>query len=179
MGLWNRSPLDNGRRAPATITRAKRAVAELGSNERFLIVYYGNDGGRGWQSLSLPLRTVTTRDRFGLCEPSENGLMLRMLQVPELCRAMGYRDDLILRRGTRNDRVMLLGNGVCPPVMEAVVRTLVGAQALLAGLDEAPHTINPRSLLMRNDPSLGSALVAAAGASEVSSTALVRVASQS
>ena len=55
-GLWNRSPLDNGRRAPTTIARAMRAVAELGSNERFLIVYYGNDGGRGWQSLSVPLR---------------------------------------------------------------------------------------------------------------------------
>ena len=73
MGQWHRSPLDNGRRAPTTIARAMRAVDALGSDERFLIVYYGNDGGRGWQSLSVPLRTVTTRDRFGLCEPSEDG----------------------------------------------------------------------------------------------------------
>lgn len=34
----------------------------------------------------------------------------------------GYRLD----HGTRRDRVRLLGNGVCPPVMEAVVRTLIG-----------------------------------------------------
>lgn len=131
VGQWHRSPLENGRRAPTTIARAMRAVAALGSNERFLIVYYGNDGGRGWQSLSVPLRTVTTHDRFGLCEPSEDGLMLRMLQVPELTRAMGFRNELVLRRGTRNDQVMLLGNGVCPPVMEAVVRTLVGTESLV------------------------------------------------
>ena len=129
VGQWHRSPLDNGRRAPTTIARAMRAVDALGSDERFLIVYYGNDGGRGWQSLSVPLRTVTTRDRFGLCEPSEDGLTLRMLQVPELSRAMGFRDQLTLCHGTRNDRVMLLGNGVCPPVMEAVVRALVGSES--------------------------------------------------
>lgn len=136
VGQWHRSRLDNGKRSPTTIERAMRAVDALGSDERFLIVYYGNDGGRGWQSLSVPLRTITTRDRFGLCEPSEDGLMLRMLQVPELTRAMGFRDELILRRGTRNDRVMLLGNGVCPPVMETVVRTLVGSKSLLPDAEE-------------------------------------------
>ena len=43
---------------------------------------------------------------------------------------MGFQDDLILRRGSRRNRVMLLGNAVCPPVMEAVVRALVGREAL-------------------------------------------------
>ena len=42
---------------------------------------------------------------------------------------MGFRDDLILRRGSRHDRVMLLGNAVCPPVMEAAVRALVGRES--------------------------------------------------
>ena len=131
-GVWRRSPLDNGRRASSTLTRATRAVAALGENVPFLIVYYGNDGGRGWQSLTVPLRTVTTHDRFGLCEPTKDGLTLRMLQVPELARAMGFNDDLVLRRGTRRDKVMLLGNGVCPPVMEAVVTALVGKNHLQA-----------------------------------------------
>ena len=53
-----------------------------------------------------------------------------MLQVPELSRAMGFKEDLILHRGSRRDQVMLLGNAVCPPVMEAVVRTLVGQEVL-------------------------------------------------
>lgn len=93
-------------------------------------MYYGNDGAGGWQPLTVPLRTITTLDRFGLCEPSDDGPTLRMLQVPELARAMGFKDDLILSRGSRRDRIMLLGNAVCPPVMEAVITALVGAEYL-------------------------------------------------
>lgn len=128
-GTWNRSPLDNGRRAVATLERAERGFAALGRDVRFLIVYYGSDGAGGWQPLTAPLRTITTLDRFGLCEPSDDGPMLRMLQVPELARAMGFNDDLILERGTRRNRIMLLGNGVCPPVMAAAVGALVGKEA--------------------------------------------------
>jgi hypothetical protein len=47
-----------------------------------------------------------------------------MLQVPELKRAMGLDDKYRIEQGTRRDRIRLLGNGVCPPVMEAVVRSL-------------------------------------------------------
>ena len=134
-GIWQRSPLDNGRRASATLARAERAVAALGDDQPFLIVYYGNDGAGGWQPLTVPLRTITTLDRFGLCEPSDDGPMLRMLQVPELARAMGFKDDLTLRRGARRERIMLLGNGVCPPVMEAVVTALVGKEHLNSNAD--------------------------------------------
>ena len=134
-GVWKRSPLDNGRRAPATLARAARAVAALGTDQPFLIVYYGNDGAGGWQRLTVPLRTVTTLDRFGLCEPSEDGPTLRMLQVPELARAMGFTGDLILRKGSRRDRIMLLGNSVCPPVMQTVVTALVGEERLSSGSD--------------------------------------------
>ena len=38
---------------------------------------------------------------------------------------MGFDDGFALPIGTRRDRIRLLGNGVCPPVMEAVVRSLV------------------------------------------------------
>ena len=125
-GIWSNSPLDNGRRAVATLERASRGFSALGTDKPFLIVYYGNDGAGGWQPLTVPLRTITTLDRFALCVPSECGPMLRMLQVPELVRAMGFDDELILERGTRRDRVKLLGNGVCPPVMETIVKTLTG-----------------------------------------------------
>lgn len=127
-GVWKRSPLDNGRRAAATLERAERGFAVLGRDAPFLIVYYGSDGAGGWQPLTVPLRTITTLDRFGLCEPSDDGPKLRMLQVPELARAMGFNEDLFLKRGTRRDRIMLLGNGVCPPVMAAVVKALVGRE---------------------------------------------------
>lgn len=126
-GTWNRSPLDNGRRATATLERASRGFSALGKDVPFLIVYYGNDGAGGWQPLTVPLRTITTLDRFALCEPSEAGPMLRMLQVPELARAMGFGDNLILKRGVRRDRIMILGNSVCSPVMETVVRSLVSS----------------------------------------------------
>ena len=39
----------------------------------------------------------------------------------------GLGDDFKLPVGTRRDRIKLLGNGVCPPVMKAVVRSLVSA----------------------------------------------------
>jgi DNA (cytosine-5)-methyltransferase 1 len=49
---------------------------------------------------------------------------MRMLQVPELQKAMGFPANYRLKRGTRRDRIKLLGNAVCPPVMEAIVRTI-------------------------------------------------------
>lgn len=126
-GTWRTSPLFTPRRAKATLARAERAFEALGDRSSFLVVYYGSDGGGGWQRLDRPLRTITTVDRFGLVEHDGDRWTLRMLQVPELRRAMGLGDDFDLPLGTRRDRVRLLGNGVCPPVMEAVVRSLVAA----------------------------------------------------
>jgi site-specific DNA-cytosine methylase len=76
-------------------------------------------------SMSRPLRTITTIDRFALVTPGSSGLEMRMLQVPELKRAMGFDEDFELPSGSRRDRIRLLGNGVCPPVMETVVRHLI------------------------------------------------------
>ena len=124
-GVWSSSPLDNGRRAAATLARASRGFSAVGKDVPFLIVYYGSDGAGGWQQLKVPLRTITTLDRFALCEPSQTGPMLRMLQPPELARAMGFGENLILEKGTRRDKIMILGNGVCPPVMTTVVSALI------------------------------------------------------
>ena len=124
-GTWRMSPLFSPRRAKATITKAKRAFAALKEGTSFLLVYYGNDGSGGWQPLDRPLRTITTVDRFALVEHDGDMWRMRMLQVSELRRAMGHGDDFKLPVGTRRDRIKLLGNGVCPPVMEAVVRSLV------------------------------------------------------
>ncbi len=123
-GPWPSKPLYSDRRAAGTIARAERAMAALGKRVPFLIVYYGSDGAGGWQSLERPLRTLTTLDRFGLVTWQDKTPMLRMLQVEELKRAMGFPPDYLLPFGSRREQIMMLGNAVCPPVMQAVVRTL-------------------------------------------------------
>lgn len=128
-GTWATSPLYAAKRAKDTLARAERAFEAIGDEEAFLVVYYGSDGSGGWQPLTRPLRTITTVDRFALVEPSSAGPTMRMLQVPELRRAMGFDDDYRLEVGTRRDRVRILGNGVCPPVMAEVLRSLTQGQA--------------------------------------------------
>lgn len=123
-GTWDTTPLYSDRRAKETLARAERAFEALGEDAPFLLVYYGSDGSGGWQRLTRPLRTITTVDRFALVEPAENGPRMRMLQVPELRRAMGFEDNYKLEVGSRRDRIRILGNGVCPPVMTEVVSAL-------------------------------------------------------
>lgn len=122
-GDYRWTPLRREGRAVATLQRAERGFKALGRQKPFLLVYYGSDHAGGWQHLSRPLRTITTVDRFALVRPSKRGHEMRMLQVPELQRAMGM-DGLQLAHGTRRDRIKMIGNGVCPSVMTAVVRHL-------------------------------------------------------
>lgn len=124
------TPLRKRNRAKATIIRANHAIKTLGEKESFLLVYYGSGkhGSGGWQRLDEPLRTITTLDRFAYVIPYGNGHRMRMLQPEELKLAMGFDQEFKLdeiRGITRRDRVKLMGNGVCPPVMRAVVETLV------------------------------------------------------
>ena len=128
-GTWATTLLGRAGRAEGTLERAGRAFEAVGRETPFLLVYYGTDGGGGWQTLDRPLRTITTVDRFALVMPGPDGHRMRMLQVPELRRAMGLAPDFVMKRGTRRDRVRMLGNGVCPPVMEAVVRALLAGPA--------------------------------------------------
>lgn len=126
-GTWRSRPLYRDGRAAGTIERAERAIAALGKGVDFLIVYYGSDGSGGWQRLDQPLRTMTTLDRFGLVTWDNGQPMLRMLQVPELRRAMGFPSTFELA-GQRRDQIRLLGNAVAPPVMQAIVDRLCFAQ---------------------------------------------------
>ena len=131
VGVWKTSPLFKAGRASATLKRAERGFQALGEEASFLLVYYGSDGGGGWQTLNRPLRTITTLDRFALVQHDGHEPRMRMLQVPELKRAMGFNEDFKLPVGippnriVRRDRIRLLGNGVCPPVMKAVVKSLI------------------------------------------------------
>jgi DNA (cytosine-5)-methyltransferase 1 len=127
--VWQAKEIIGECLAPKTMERIARGKDALGEQQDFLVVYYSSDRAGGWQPLDRPLRTLTTVDRFGLVRWINGKPTFRMLQVSELRRAMGYPDEAILKQGTRRDKVKLLGNGVCPPVMRSVVETLVmGAQ---------------------------------------------------
>lgn len=124
-GKYKWTPLRAPKRATATLERAERGIAAMGANKPFLLVYYGSDGSGGWQKLNRPLRTITTVDRFALVKPDkEHGHVMRMLQVPELQAAMGMPVKMKLEAGTRRDRIKMIGNAVCPPVMKQVIKTL-------------------------------------------------------
>jgi DNA (cytosine-5)-methyltransferase 1 len=116
-------------RAQATLDRAERAIAELGEGVPFLIVYYGSDYAGGWQTLDVPLRTVTTVDRFGLVTWKKGAPYMRMLQPDELLLAMGGSADHVLPHGSRREKVKLCGNGVCSDVMTAIFQWISLHQA--------------------------------------------------
>ena len=123
-GKYASTKLRTPRRAGATLERAGRAIKALGKGVDFLIVYYGSDYAGGWQSLDSPLRTVTTLDRFGLVTWQKNTPYLRMLQPPELVRAMGAGSKHLLPFGSRRDKIKLCGNGVCSPVLEIIFKKM-------------------------------------------------------
>ncbi len=117
------TPLNKKGRAKKTLKRANNAIEALGRNKPFIMVYYGT--GDGWQSIDKPLRTITTLDRFALVLPNGKDHKMRMLQPEELKLAMGYDKNFTLDLElTRRQKIMLMGNGVCPPVMTSIVNSL-------------------------------------------------------
>lgn len=129
-GKYSSSLLRKDGRAENTILSANRAINELGSDLPFLLIYYssGRRGNGGWQKVSDPLGTITTVDRFAYVFPENKNHRMRMLQPEELKLAMGYKSDYkldVIDGITRRDRIKLMGNGVCPPVMEAIIRSMI------------------------------------------------------
>lgn len=99
------------------------AMNKLGEVRAFLMKYYGQGDG---QPVDEPVHTVTTKDRFGLVTVAGTeyqivDIGLRMLQPRELARAQGMPENYILE-GTKTAQVAMIGNSVCPPVAEALVR---------------------------------------------------------
>ena len=121
-GKYNTTPLYKKGRAEPTIKRAERAMASLGENVPFLIVYYGSDYAGGWQSLDTPLRTITTLDRFGLVIWDAGIPRMRMLQPDELVQAMTCGTIHNLPVGTRRQKVKLCGNGICSNIIECIFK---------------------------------------------------------
>ena len=118
------SPLFQKGRAENTLQRAENAINTLGRKQDFIMVYYGT--GDGWQTVDRPLRTITTLDRFALVRPTKGGHKMRMLQPEELKYAMGFSKEYNLDIDvTRREKIKLMGNGVCPPVMSAIIKSLI------------------------------------------------------
>ena len=119
--------LNEPMRTITTAQRGERAIVFP-----FITKYYGQGNVA---SVDNPCPTCTTHEHFGLAMVSLIQTMkkfgvfdigFRMLDVDELARAQGFYDGYTLF-GTRADQVRQIGNSVCPPVAEALCRTIAEA----------------------------------------------------
>jgi DNA (cytosine-5)-methyltransferase 1 len=106
-----------------TVTGQGNHVAEV---RAFLMKYYGRGTG---QDCRAPLHTAKSRATFGLVIVAGQDYQiadigLRMLTPRELARAQGFPDAYHLM-GTKSNQVSKIGNSVCPPLAEALVRVNV------------------------------------------------------
>jgi len=110
-----------------TITTAKGGAIAL--VEPFIIDYYGNGTTH---TLSDPLPTVTTHDRFALVTPENTSIGFRMLRPSELAAAQSFPRSYTFT-GNRGEVVKQIGNAVCPKIAEALttdyMRELAGVPA--------------------------------------------------
>lgn len=112
-----------------TVTTSPGHFAEV---RAFLMTYYGNGDDIG-QSLDEPLRTITSKDRFGIVTVAGQDYQIidigmRMLEPRELFRAQGFPDSYIIDRDytgkpyPKKEQVARCGNAVPPPFAETLVR---------------------------------------------------------
>jgi DNA (cytosine-5)-methyltransferase 1 len=135
-GTWAETPLFSDKRAKKTVAKARNAIAALGANAEFLLVYYGSGGEGSWQTLDQPLRTITTIDRFGLVRKKGNRYVMRMLQPSELARGMSVGNTHAFPVGSRREKVKLCGNGVCAAVVEHIVKGLREHESITTSTSE-------------------------------------------
>ncbi len=105
----------------------------------FLVAYFGNE--RDGQSLNDPMRTVTSKERFGLVtvhgvDYAIVDIGMRMLQPRELFNAQSFPPDYEIENGIDDDgeiitlsktaQVRLCGNSVPPVMAEQIARAQFG-----------------------------------------------------
>ena len=104
----------------------------IGEVRTFLMSYYGNENDIG-QRMDEPLRTITSKDRFGIVTVAGQDYQIvdigmRMLEPKELYKAQGFPDDYIIDKDytgkayPKSAQVARCGNAVPPPFSEALVR---------------------------------------------------------
>lgn len=109
-------------------------VNQFAEVRAFLTAFYGNE--KDGNSVNEPLRTIPTRDRFGLVTVGQQQYQIadigfRMLQPVELFKAQGFPDSYIFDRGldendneirlTKTEQTRMVGNSVCPQLARALV----------------------------------------------------------
>lgn len=111
---------------PTITSGGGRGGGKAGLVAAFLTKWYSQGGNH--QGVDKPLDTIVSKDRFGLVTVDIAGepwavvdIGLRMLQPRELARAQGFPDSYVLT-GTKAEKIERIGNSVCPPVVEALVR---------------------------------------------------------
>lgn len=98
----------------------------------FLTTYYGNENDIG-QPCDEPLRTVPTKDRFGLItihgqDYQITDIGMRMLEPRELFNAQGFPENYVINKDIdgkpypKSAQVARCGNAVPPPFAEALTR---------------------------------------------------------
>jgi DNA (cytosine-5)-methyltransferase 1 len=108
-----------------------------GEVRAFLCAYYGNE--KDGAALVDPMRTLSTRDRFGLVtvagiEYAIADIGMRMLQPRELYRAQGFTDSYKIdieyngKPLSKTAQVRMCGNSVCPPLAAAIIRANLMAE---------------------------------------------------
>ena len=111
-----------------TISAQGTHIAEV---RAFLVKFYGTGGQLA--GLDEPMHTLPTKDRMGLVTVHGQDYVIadigmRMLQPRELARAQGFGDSYLLeaphlgRPLPKHAQVRMIGNSVCPPMAEALVR---------------------------------------------------------
>lgn len=114
-----------------TITASGGHFAEV---RAFLTAFYGNE--RDGTSIDNPLRTIPTRDRFGLVTVGQQQYQIadigfRMLQPHELFKAQGFPESYIFSYGidehgntlklTKTEQTRMVGNSVPPQLSRALI----------------------------------------------------------
>lgn len=109
-------------------------VNQFAEVRAFLTAFYGNE--KDGNSILEPLRTIPTRDRFGLVTVGQQQYQIidigfRMLQPAELFKAQGFPDSYIFEKGldehgveiqlTKTEQTRMVGNSVCPQLSRALV----------------------------------------------------------
>lgn len=113
---------------------AMTTVNQFAEVRAFLTAFYGSE--KDGNSIDTPLRTIPTRDRFGLVQIQGQDYQIsdigfRMLQPVELFKAQGFPENYIFERGidehgdeirlTKTEQTRMVGNSVCPQLSRALV----------------------------------------------------------
>ena len=120
-----------GHRVTDPLNTIVAGPGHLGEVRTFLMTYYGNGEDVG-QRVDEPLRTITTRDRFGIVTVLGQDYQIvdigmRMLEPRELFNAQGFPRDYMIERDengkpfSKKDQVAKCGNAVCPDLAKALV----------------------------------------------------------